>query len=285
MSELHTDDREAKLDSQIKEELSRLSDTNPEVSEEKAPQDAYLEEALKMNYNPNYSGPDRKTPEEFVKNASFFRKINAQNKKIDELSNIVKQTMDHSAKLEKAGYEKALRDLEDAKVQAVSEGDVERYRAYNTQAEVVKEKVDSFSRPQVQEAPKITQELLDFQKRNETWFNNQSDENIEMAEAADFIDKRIAKQLYERGQIISQSEHLKMVEDKIKKLYPHRFEEDKKPTMTIKSSGESKSISKDELSGRLTESQRKFIQTARQYGSKLSNEEYAKQLDLLGELK
>lgn len=283
MSDIVREDNLEVLDAQIKSELSKI-EPKEESNESVETSDPYLEEALKWNYDPNYSGPDKKSPEEFVKNASFFKKIKAQNRKIEELTNLVKTTMDHSTKLEKASYEKALNELRAAKENAVSEGDFVRYKAVETQEQVVAEELQKVGH-QRSSPVEISQELLNFKERNSSWFNDKP-ENQLMVEDADYIDKRIAKEAALVGKNISQEEHLRLVEEQIKKLHPDRFQQkDKEPVMSIKSTTSNSSSSEDDLGSRLSEDQKRFIRTARQYGSKLTDKEYAKQLQTLGELR
>lgn len=282
MSELIKEDSMEKLDNQIKDELAKLS---PEVkNSDESSKDQFLDEALKMNYDPNYSGPDKKTPEEFVKNASFFKKIKSQNRKIEELTNLVKTTMDHSTKLEKASYEKALNELRSAKENAVSEGDVVRYKAVEMQEQIVSEHLQKVENNGIYEQPKqISQELMDFKNRNEDWFNDKP-ENQLLVEDADYIDKRIAKEAALMGKKLSQEEHLKMVEVQVRKLHPERFpEKEKEPVLSVKST--TSASKSDSLGDRLNSSQKDFIKMARKYGSKLTDDEYAKQLQVLNELR
>lgn len=288
-------DRQEELREQIDSELAKLEsktektnetdskDLNLEVNnQDNTNNDPFLEEAMKMGFDPEYTGPNKKSAEQFVKDGSFFKKIEDLKKSNEETKKLVKQLAEHNARLEKASYEKAKADIEAAKLAAVAEGDIVKFKTVQDQEKIVDA---NHNIPKVNIAPEISQDLLDFQERNKDWFNNQTDENMEMAEAADFIDKRIAKQASLRGMNLSQSEHLKLVEDKIKKLYPHRFENDnqKKASLVTKSTV-SEGSSKDELTGRLTAQQKDFVKKARMYGSSLTESEYAKQLKMTGHL-
>lgn len=266
-----------------KESLSHDLDTNTEEDTVKTVDiDPFLDEALKAGYDPEYKGANRKSPEQFVKDGSFFKKIEAQNKKIEELTSAVKQSLDHNSKLEKAAYAKALKDLESKKEDAILNGDLIKVRAIDVEQKAVHERMSSVPAPL---KPELSQDLLDFQERNKEWFNKNSEENIEMLEAADFIDRRIGAQLAAKGQRISQAEHLKLVEDKIRKLYSHRFEnvEQKKASLTSRSTTSDHTTSKG-LASRLTDQQRNLVRIARSTGSKMTEETYAKQLQLTGSL-
>jgi hypothetical protein len=284
------------LTSQVNEELSKLNKPEEKVIEEVTASvepsddsDPFLEEAIKSGFDPKYDGPNKKTAEQFVKDGSYYAKIAAQNKKIDELKNLVQQSLNHSTKLEKAAYDKALNDLKRDRDRAVLEADLNKVHALDAEYQIKSKEIAPINERLAEaDQPQITQDLLDFQERNKDWFNNQSDENAEMVEAADFIDKRIALQLRQQGKTISQGEHLKLVEEKIQKLYRHRFvnENQEKPSLTTKSTvGTSGKSSEDKLVGRLTERQLQFVKQARTYGSKLTNAEYARQLQVTGDLR
>lgn len=280
-----------KLDEQIKQEMARIeakSDSSKtehaeEVKEAKKEVDPFLEEAKKMGYNADYEGKDKKSPEQFVKDGSFFKKINELKKEAEETKKMVRQLAEHNAKLEKAAYNKAYEDLQAEKSKAVENADIARYAAIEARQKEVIEQRDQV-KPVDLNPPDISQELLNWQEENKDWFNNQTDENLEMAEAANFIDQRISKQAAERGVQLTQAQHLTMVTEKIKKLYPHRFENEaqSKPKLVASStvSGESKSS----LAERLTKQQKDFVKNARRFGSKLTDEQYAKQLKMTGEL-
>lgn len=288
-----------KLDEQIKQEMARIEaksdsskkeltsiDTKSEVisTDTKSDVDPFLEEAKKMGYKEDYDGKDKKSPEQFVKDGSFFKKINELKRESEETKKMVRQLAEHNAKLEKASYEKALRELQAEKDKAVENADSARYKAIEARQKEVAQQMDQV-KPTDLNPIEISQELLNWQEENKSWFNNQTDENLEMAEAANFIDQRIAKQAQERGTKLTQSEQLKMVTDKIKRLYPHRFEnaEQSKPKLVASSTAtEGKGTN---LADRLTKQQKEFVTNARRYGSKLTNEAYAKQLKMTGELR
>lgn len=291
---------EVKLNEQIHNELERLKASKPDASskvehteysdeptdEAEIEVDPVLEQAIKEGYDPEYKGPNKKTPEEFVKDGSFFKKIKEQNKTIDELKAVVKDLADHNTKVEKAAYDRAVADLKRAKETAVLEADLIKVRALEAREEQLKAE-QSAPKPVVNEAPKLTQELLDFQERNKSWFNRQTDENDEMVDAADFIANKIATQLKQRGLTMSQGEQLALVEKRIKEFYPKRFEnenQDKKP-LVVRSSTSTGGNASSGLADRLTAQQKDFVKKARTYGSKLTNEEYAKQLQLRGDLR
>lgn len=286
---------------QIQEELNQAlaeikAKNNEEVSEdiksEVVPEDVksedpYLDEAVKAGYDPDYKGPNRKTPEQFVKDGSFFKKIDAQNKKIEELTKVVKQSLSHNEKLEKAAFDKAARELDQARDQAIMEGDLNAVKVIEEQKNIVLEQ--RMAKNQEEPIPaEITPDLQEFLSRNGSWFNHDTPENSRMVKAADLIDKLIAEELNEKGQRLSQKDHLKLVEERLREIpmFSHKFPEDmnKKAALTTRSTVSEGNHNDKGLAGRLTKQQKDFVKQARTYGSKLTEEAYAKQLKLTGEL-
>lgn len=298
MSEVQED-----LDNQIKEamaaieakkttsevrEVSKSTET-PNKGSETVDQikDDVTEKALKMGWKPG----GKKDAQRFVEDQSFFDKIDSKNKKIDELADTVRSLVEHNTKLEKATYEKAMRDLQAAKNEAVSQADIQRYQAIEKEQIQVQKQIYEAEqhaeaiKPKVEQTP-ITEELLSFKSRNEDWFNYNTPENKDMVEDADYIDKRIAKQAQRAGKSLTQKEHLELVEEAIKKQYPHRFKNEKRDTGSmVETSTTSRESNKSDLSSKLTKQQREIVRQARRVGSKMTEESYAKQLKLTGELR
>lgn len=288
---------EASLKEQITAELDNLKSSKPDakqvephtdysdeaVDQASADTDPFLDEAVKSGYDPNYKGPNKKSAEQFVKDGSFFKKIESQNKKIDELIGLVKENDTRAAKLEKAAYDKAMADITAARDRAIVAGDLPKVRALEAEKAAKAKDAAPIIAKTENEAPKLTQDLLDFQERNKDWFNHQTPENRKMVAAADFIDKYIGKEAHEKGITLSQKEHLELVEKEMKERFPAHFET-KQPKPQIRSSGSSSESSGSKLADRLTKQQKEFVTKARTYGSKLTNEEYARQLKLTGDL-
>lgn len=289
-------DVQEELDNQIQAAMQAIeakqvtredtTDVGDSITDSSSPKDDITEKALKMGWNPKGS----KDAKRFVEDKSFFDRIESKNKKIDELADTVRNLVDHNSKLEKASYEKALRDLQRAKEDAVSTADVARYRAIETEQIQVQKQIQEVElqaetiRPK-QDAPQISEELLQFKEDNKAWFNLDTEENKDMVEDADYIDKRIAKQAAREGRVLTQAEHLKLVTDAIKKQYPHRFKNTKRDEVGTVGSSTTERESGKSISSKLTSQQKNFVKQARAYGSKMTEESYAKQLKLTGELR
>ncbi|HEY3526017.1 MAG TPA: hypothetical protein VGK47_07465 [Nitrososphaeraceae archaeon] len=297
-------DYESQLAEQIKEAQEELKiDTSIETKDEvvsedsSSPQsdDQYLEEALRWGYDPNYKGANKKTPEQYVKDGSYFKKIDKQKHQIDDLSKsldetktIIKQMSEESKQLKKAGYEQALRDLEAREEAAVREGDVDSFKVLKKQREAV-EQFQKISETPVKSAedvkPQITPEESEFIERNKDWCNTESDENKLMYGAASQLCGLVAEEARLKGETIDTKEQLNRVEEKVKRLFPHRFENpNKSRPSAVGVSTVGTGVKGNTLANRLSKEQRDFAKQARNYGSSMSDEEYAQQLLEIGRL-
>lgn len=279
---------ETKSESSVDEDSSELASESTSINEStntepSTQEDPYLKEALEMGYNPNYSGSNRKTPEQFVKDSSFFRKIDELKKENKEVKNLLKQQAEHNKKVERAAYEKALREIQQEKIDKVNEGDVEGFRIVEQKQQAVEEQIKALE-PEQPIQPELSENVKNFVERNKYWLNQDSAENKEMAEAALLIDNFIAKQNRELGRQVSEAEHLNLVEERIKRLYPHRFENPntKKPATVAVSSGGN---TKPDVNSKLNNRQKYFLRAAQKYGLDISADEYVKQLKLTGDLR
>lgn len=245
-------------------------------SENPKPSDGYLSES---DYQRKHGSLDGfKSKEQFDKDGSFFRKIEAQNKKIDELIEFNKQTLDHAKKVEKAAKEQALKDLQLQKIEAIKLGDLNGVNEVERQSEAIKEELSV-----AQQSPVVplSEEAKAFKQRN-TWLSGTSSEDLLMQEEALLV----LNQLKRLSPDISEDAVIQKIEAKVKLNFPHRFENPNKSQVQLTTTSTvSNTIStSDSLGDRLTAQQKEFVKKARSYGSKLTNEEYAKQLELTGDL-
>jgi hypothetical protein len=267
----------------VTEDLAKDTSSEEDVSQtETSDEDPYLKEALEMGYNPNYKGPNKKSPEQFVRDGSFFKKIDAQKKELQELKELVKMQLEHTRKVEKAAAEKKLAEAQQEKLDMISRGDIEGFKIAEQKEQAVKEMLVE---PIVQQTPVVPAPLSDdiksFVERNKSWCNFDTPENKAMAEDADLILQRTAQ----RNPGKSEQEILSIAEESIKRLYPHRFENPnlKKPSMVGHSTGNSTSKSSG-LASKLTPRQLEFAKMAQRVDKNFSIEQYAKELKLTGEL-
>ncbi len=127
----------------------------------------------------------------------------------------------------------------------------------------------------------VVPEALEFKDKHKNWFNYDSTENAEMTKLAIAYEQFLAKE----NPNMPVKEVLVKIEDTLKKIYPHRFENQKQeqPAMVAKSTVSS--TSKYPLENKLTESQKNLFKAAHRLDPSLKIEEYVKQLELTGRLK
>jgi len=273
---------EEAVDEEVSEPVSESEVKDVEVKEEiKDEVDPVLAEAISMGYDPNYSGANKKTPEQFVRDGSFFRKIDAQKKELQELKGMMKQQIEHTRKVEKAAAEKALRETQQEKIARVNEGDVEGYKIAEQKEAAIREQMQA-TQPPVPETP---DEIKEWAKTNETWFNMNSKENTRMANAADALFRLSEQEASDEGVTRTTKEHLKFVDERMKTLFPTKFSNPNKERPAAVGKSTVSSGKKLDLSSKLTDRQRQYVKQAREHGLDLSYEEYANQLKLTGDLR
>jgi hypothetical protein len=264
---------------EIKTEESKTDETEAIVSQET--QDPYLDEALKSGYDPNYKGPNKKTPEQFVKDGSFFKKIDAQNKKIEELLGVVKNLDEHNRKIAESSYNKGVRDALEKRKAAVESGDVLEFNKAEEELQNL-QKIKPTAPAANPQGNVVTQDMLDFVEENKSWFNHNSSENKDLVTECDWL---FSKELTKHPDK-SHKEILQTVKQQLTLLHPEKFSNpNKEKAPVVSKSSMSSSSSKSGLAARLTERQVKFYNTAKSSGVSLTLEEYAKQLDMTGDLK
>ena len=276
------------LSKQIADEMAKLQKEEvPEevVEEQSDPETNEIneieEKAKEMGWNPDHKGPNKVSAKEFVERGSFFRKIDAQNKKIDELLGVVKGLSEHNSKVAEVSYKKGLEDAQNRRREAVETGDVLAFNKAESDIKALEAVKPVGNPPQQANQNVVTPEMMDWVKENEAWFNNKSKENERMVKEADGLFYLEAQDNPHK----SQKEILEIVKQKIMVLHPDKFENPNKAKAVTVSKGSSTSVGKVGLSGRLTDTQKQFFKQAQRAGLKMSIEDYAKQLDMTGDLK
>ncbi|HEY1645637.1 MAG TPA: hypothetical protein VGF75_04665, partial [Candidatus Saccharimonadales bacterium] len=293
---------------QTDEDVS-LTEHSEETTEGSEPLYSDIEkEAMEQGWKPGYDGPNKKSAEQFIKDGSFFKKIDAQNKEINELRQAFKNLSQIQKKTEKVTYEKALAELRAVRDAAVEVGDVERVRSLDPHLDEQKEKIKELDRQAQVEASteaQVTdqaphQEAVNFRDRNKAWFGNFNNSNVEalqgdekrnyqMTKAALAYDDYIGMKVKMGELKISPDQHIKAVEDFIKETYPDKFTNPNRsaPAAVVKSSSASSGdTSTGKLSAHLSDRQKEQYKLYKSIDPKFGTlDEFAKHLDIIGELK
>ncbi len=287
-----------RLEQELKEALAgHVTDSNEASTDTSAPTESATpvlseveQKAYEMGWRPkgDYVGDHFVDAAEYVNRAPLFERIEKQSKELKELRDMSKATAAHLSSVRKESYETALRDLEARKLQSVQVGDVESFKKTELQTQEIQKKMQedpAIQAPQVDQAQQDA--IAGFQERNKGWFNKDTTENQEMMDAAQFIDQKLAQAAHEKGVKLSAVEHLKAVEDKVKKLYSYRFENvntEKPATVSVSSASKSSGTAVNNLVSKMTPQQKEFGAYFQKHNPSYTLEKYAADLERQGNL-
>jgi hypothetical protein len=279
--DIHEEIKELKEQMKI-EQQEAVNKMEPTENTVEQPEVSEIEQkAIEMGWDPSHKGPNFVSAKEFVERGSFFRKIDSLNKKLEKQEQILQQLEQHNKRVAEASYKRGMEDALKQRKEAIQAGDTEQFEA----AEREIKRLETDYKP-VQQAPaqnnEITQDMISWAEENKSWFNNNTKENARMVKEADGLFMLESQE----NPTLSHKEILSLVKEKIQRLHPEHFENPnkQKPMMVTKTSGTTSTKSTG-LANKLTPTQRKFFEDAKYMGSKLTIEDYAKQLDITGDLK
>lgn len=162
--------------------------------------------------------------EDFVKNFTWVREINKLKDTIDRQKKTLESLVDHNKKVEEVTYKKAKQELESKLVgldkqleDAALLGDTNAVKNINKEIVDIKIK-ETFTQP-LPVVNNIPDYVTDFNNRNKSWFNNNSAMTAAMSAYALKIDKDMNGQNPDMDPV----DHLKLVEEKVKKEFPQYF--------------------------------------------------------------
>ena len=210
---MEIDPRVAETEAALKAEGITLDD-QPEVQSGEAKAEAKAEpvqaelndfeqDQKAKGWNPD--GP--KSAEEWARAKPLYDELKTRGKELKQLRRTVDELKEHMQKQEKVAYEKALKDLQAQRVEAIQSGDVERVQ------EIDKAQADL---PQVNDTPPA---VIDFQERHNEWLTSPSFEHMQMREWVTKRDNELAQ--YN----LSPEEHMKTLEEHLHKQFPDKFGE------------------------------------------------------------
>lgn len=265
------------------------------VSDQKTNQFSEVEkEAMSQGWRPDYQGTNKKSAEEFVRDGSFFRKIADLKKDNEELREAFKTLTSHQKKLEKAAYEKALSDFQTQRNVAIENGEVSKVHELDEHIYNTRDVIKSIT-PEVQTSQKVgpTQEALNFKETNKEWFDvdllkrdptslqGRDLQKFKMTKAAFIYDEHLG-----RTRPGNPADNLKEVESFIKDTYSEFFKNPARQEAPVTMKSTAASTTQSNLVSRMTEHQKSvyqmYVSVDKNFGSL---EDYAKQLDSIGELK
>ena len=169
-----------------------------------------------------YEGSVRKLQKQV---SSLETALEESRKRQEESGEVLRNIYDRFKQADQAGYDRAHRELEQRRMKAIEDGDVDAVRKIEgQQAENRKKQADAANKPkdgggqqQQRQAPKRDPIIQAWAERN-PWF----DADIEMAKAAEGIEVVVNRE--KPG--LTTEERLNEVAKRIKKRFPEKFEND-----------------------------------------------------------
>lgn len=275
------------------DEVKQVSST-PEVVEQTeqqaVPEFSDLQKkAMEMGWDPNHQGRTFVSAEEYVNRAPLFKRIEDQNKKITELTELTRQTAQHFTTMRKDAYDRALQDFEAKRIRAIEDGDKQQTLAIEAQANALRTRMstDTSLRAPVTPPATVAPDIQDWASRNQGWYNTNTVENAKMVAAAESIDNYLAKQAKIDNITINRQDHLSAIESEVKRLFPHRFENAKRdslPTVGRSTSGSNEGTTLTGLAKYLTPEQIQLGNHFNKSNPKYTLEMYAKDLEQIKRL-
>ncbi len=80
------------------------------------------QQAMEQGWDPDYDGDNKRSAREFVDRGELLGKIKSQSQEIKDIKKLAESLSQHNKNVYIASYEKALKDLREAKIAALDEG-------------------------------------------------------------------------------------------------------------------------------------------------------------------
>lgn len=266
---------------------SGTDSTETEQKDENKPEREYTEvelEQMELGWDPNKSGPNVVSAEEFKRVGQIIeakraasKRAEVANKEVQQLTKTVQQLVEHNKKVEKAAYEKAKRELEVQKEQLILEADVEGVRRLELEQEVIQKNIEHVDKIQAPVEQTMTQEAVDYVERNKFWLHGTSPEDKKMQ----IMTNKVIDYLKEAEPNITEVAAIAFIEQEIKSKFPNRFENENKTKAAAVM--KSKSSSTGDSSGlSLSRDERDSFLAIQKVDPSYTLKEYVKQLELIG---
>lgn len=247
-----------------KVESQEADDQTPEYTEIEL-------EAMKHGWKPESefqakNGRKWKTAEKFMEDKPLYDKIDEQHRVNKRLERQVELLREHYEKVEKAAFDRAVKELKDLRRQALEEGDL--VRAEEIRDEIAERQANA-------PKPEPIQPVVDMDawKEKNSWYEQDED----MTAFADGLGNRLLKQ----GK--TPQEILEKVEEKVREAFPHKFEPKRNPNREtaprVESTGSKKVSGKSATdTSFMTAEEIKFMDTFLKSGAPITREEYIRDM-------
>lgn len=206
---------------------------------------------------------------EYLRRGELFKKIETQSKELKDLKKALQEMGKLNAKIRDVEYERALETLKAQKKQALADGDADALIEVDEKIDLVKEEARAAKQQEVSTdtSGELAPEFVEWKEKN-TWYTN----NRTMRAAADVLGQEFYKEGYTPAQV------LKLVEEEIRKEFPHKFVNPNRNKPSSVEAGTSRGSSSGKNDYVLTPDQRRFMQTFLKSGAIKSEQEYIESL-------
>jgi hypothetical protein len=227
------------------------------------------QQAMELGWKPQdqfdeSSGKKWRTAEDFMDRKSLFDKIEDQHKRIRTLEKGLNAHAEYNARIEKAAYDRALKDLKQERRAALEEGDTLRAEDIRDQMEELKEKAKEVSAP-VLPATDLPEPIKQWRQKNDWYEKDQV-----MTNFADGLGNRLV------AQGVPPSEILQIVEREVKENFPAKFRNPNKDNAPKMETGNKKPTAADTF--RLTAEEEHMMEAMIRAGAPIKREEYIAQI-------
>lgn len=135
-----------------------------------------------------------------------------RDREISEMRKDVKALREHTSRVEKQAYEKAIEELRREQEEAITEGDTERFRQIEKKKEDLQKSSQESFAPEQPQQPEVDPIIKDWASQ-EPWFDN----DVEMTEIAIGLSRAHA------SRNMSMDDNLREVSKKIRDMFPEKF--------------------------------------------------------------
>jgi hypothetical protein len=245
-----------------------------EVAEVKA--DPIVDKARQGGWRPKeeWDGdPDQWVDaKEFVSRKPLFDKIHALNKALKDKDEKIKTVSEYATKAFQKGQEKAIKELEEQRRQAVESGDLEAFEAADKELQEVRK--EQPVAPQQPDQPEIPPVIQEFAKRNDKWFEKDKAMTVFMVEQT---------KEYTAGGLALEAA-MEKAEADVKREFAHKFENPNKQKPAAVSTGNTEARAKSYTYADLNAGQRS-VWNAMKKTPGYTFEDYVADLKAQGDLK
>ena len=113
---------------------------------------------------------DFRSAKEFMERASFFKKINDLNRKLEQTTGALSAMQQHHNHVYKTSYDQAMKDLKLEHRAAVEAGDPDKADGVLDKMEAKRQEAVQVVRSNQIQAPVINADFEDFVEKNQTWY-------------------------------------------------------------------------------------------------------------------